>query len=372
MNANSPAPNPLSAASEEAEADGLPMAWLLGLFLGWAAIVALGLIQSRLALQAIGAPFAWRTHLPPRVLDLVVGGVYLPVLLWLVRRRSRGGALAQAGILLLATAVFVGLRGALSVPLERAFLGPNVVFHGSRVGKGIGELLAYGLLAGGTWALELRRRLLARETQAAQLQARLSQARMDALASQLRPHFLFNTLNAISVLMHRDPAAADRMLTGLSELLRASLRAPSSHEIPLGEEVALLDRYVEIMRARYGPRLVVSRDVPPALAEARVPSFVLQPLVENALEHGVARRAGAGRVEVAAEADGGTLRLTVTDDGPGLAPARATDGSEGVGLGNTRLRLEQLYGTEGRLSLEPAPGGGTRAVVEIPLRGAPR
>jgi LytS/YehU family sensor histidine kinase len=242
-----------------------------------------------------------------------------------------------------------------------------VRFHGSRAAKGIGELLTFGIMAGGAYALEFRRRLRERESQALQLQTRLAEARLDALSSQLHPHFLFNTLTALSVLIHRDPAAADLMLTRLADLLRATLRAPAAHQVPLGEEMELLGRYLDIMRVRYGPRLTVETRVPDELADALVPPFLLQPLVENALEHGVARRAGAGRVEVAAEAVGGRVRLSVTDDGPG-GDSDPLAGGEGIGLSNTRARLEQLYGAEQRLVLERVPGVGTRAMVEIPLR----
>jgi sensor histidine kinase YesM len=167
--------------------------------------------------------------------------------------------------------------------------------------------------------------------------------------------------------MHRDARAADLMLTRLAELLRATLQAPAAHEIPLRDEAALLGRYLEIMRVRHGPRLTVHEAFPAELGDALVPPFLLQPLVENALEHGIARRAGAGRVEIAAVAADGRLRLSVTDDGPGLGNGSGR-WSEGVGLSNTRRRLEQLHGAAGSLALEPAEGGGTRATIELPLR----
>jgi len=158
------------------------------------------------------------------------------------------------------------------------------------------------------------------------------------------------------------------MLTRLAELLRATLQAPATHEIPLREEARLLTRYLEIMRVRHGPRLTVRERFPAELGDAMVPAFLLQPLVENALEHGIAARAGAGTVEIAAEPAAGRLRLSVTDDGAGLVHGLAP--AEGVGLANTRRRLEQLYGDDWRLALEPADGAGTRAVVELPLRRA--
>lgn len=207
-----------------------------------------------------------------------------------------------------------------------------------------------------------------------QLEAQLSDAQLRALRAQLHPHFLFNTLNAITTLIHRDPDAADTMVTRLGELLRLALRADPSHETTLGEEVALLEHYLAIMRVRFADQLSVTCTVPPGLKGALVPSFVLQPLVENALEHGVARLDGPGRVAIEAEQAGDTLAITVTDNGmladrPLRGRERPDDGSDGgIGLANTRQRLEALYGARGQLELRPAPGGGTQARLTVPLR----
>ena len=140
-------------------------------------------------------------------------------------------------------------------------------------------------------------------------------------------------------------------------------------EVRLGDELAWLEHYLDIMRVRFGPRLSIETAVPPDLAGCRVPSFILQPLVENALEHGVAQRSGPGSVRITARADGSRLRIEIVDDGPGPASAGAI--ADGIGLENTRRRLEQLYGANQRLSLETAPGGGGRTVFEIPLAAAP-
>jgi sensor histidine kinase YesM len=358
---------PTSSMGNDAAERGSAVRWLGGLFAAWVAIVALGTVQAALGMQAMGAEMRWRWLLPPRALDLALGALFLPILLRLARRPPRrGGWVAHALVLVAAAAAFALAKTAGGAYLERLLL-PGLFFHGSRVSKGIGEFFSFALLAGGVYALEMRRRLLHGERQALRLQARLSEARLDALASQLRPHFLFNTLNAISVLMHRDTRAADLMLTRLADLLRATLRTPGTREVPLRAEMDLLRRYLDIMRVRFGPRLGVEEAVPAELEDALVPPFLLQPLVENALEHGIERRSGAGRVRIAAEAVEGRLRLTVWDDGPGVGPAR----DEGVGLSNTRRRLEQMYGGAGRLELASEAGEGTRAAVELPLRRAP-
>jgi two-component system, LytTR family, sensor kinase len=220
-------------------------------------------------------------------------------------------------------------------------------------------------------AVRFYREARERERTALQLRQRLSQAQLEALKSQLQPHFLFNALNGVTALMHWDVAAADEMLTQLADLLRETLRHPGTHEIPLTEELALLDRYLGVVRVRFHDRLTVRCDIEPAVGDALVPHFLLQPLVENALEHGIAQRPGPGCVDIAARRDGNTLRITVVDDGPGLAGDLAsghTNGNgNGVGLTNARARLAELYGDNQTLTLEPvSAAGGARATVTLP------
>lgn len=219
------------------------------------------------------------------------------------------------------------------------------------------------------------RRWQEREQLAAELRTRLSEAQLEVLKAQLRPHFLFNTLNSISTLVHSDPASADQMVVQLADLLRASLETSGKHEIPLAEELSLLERYVGIMRVRHEDRLSVAIRATPRARAALVPHFILQPLVENAIEHGIARRAGDGRIVIEATDIGDTLQLRVGDDGTGFHQC-ADNGSspeEGVGLGNTRLRLHQLYGDAQSFTIECVKTGGTLVTVTIPLRqSAPR
>jgi two-component system, LytTR family, sensor kinase len=190
---------------------------------------------------------------------------------------------------------------------------------------------------------------------AARLRARLAEARLEALRGQLQPHFLFNTLNSISSLMYKDPAAADTMMARLAELLRASLRAEQRREIPLAEELALVEQYLAIERVRFEDRLAVSVDVAADAVDARIPPFLLQPLVENALRHALT---AGGHLQLEARLVDGELRVTIADDGPGLASAH-----EGVGLANTRARLAELYGARGRLELVSERGVVATVVV---------
>jgi len=204
-----------------------------------------------------------------------------------------------------------------------------------------------------------------RETQAARLAAQLSEARLGALRMQLNPHFLFNSLNAITVLVRdNNTAAASRMLELLSDVLRQVLETGGSHETALAREVEFLERYLAIEQVRFSDRLRPRIAIDPAIARAAVPRFLLQPLVENALRHGIARRAVSGVVEVSGRREGGRLILTVRDDGPGLPSAAAA--GMGVGLSNTRARLEALYGGNASLDVVNAEGGGVIATVSLP------
>jgi two-component system LytT family sensor kinase len=209
----------------------------------------------------------------------------------------------------------------------------------------------------------LRDQVRARE--AATLQAQLAEARLDALRMQLNPHFLFNTLHAVSALVERDPSGVRKMIARLSELLRQTMeRGPN--EVPLRDELALLRRYVEIMEIRFQGRLRVATEIADETLDALVPNLVLQPIVENALEHGAARAEGEGRIEIGARRTGERIVLTVRDNGPGVSASA----SSGVGLANTRARLAQLYGDEATLTLTTAPDGGALAEIALPFHTA--
>ncbi|HVS38146.1 MAG TPA: histidine kinase [Gemmataceae bacterium] len=203
-----------------------------------------------------------------------------------------------------------------------------------------------------------------RELHAVQLETGLAQARLQLLKNQLQPHFLFNTLNAVSSLIHSDVEAADRMVARLGDLLRLSLEDFGLQEAPLARELEVVRSYLAIEQIRLGARLAVRLDVAPDAAEASAPTFLLQPLVENAIRHGVAPRSGPGCVEVRAWRDEDRLLLEVRDNGPGIT----CEPDGGVGLSNTRARLLHLYGTQQRLDLSNDPCGGCVARITLPFR----
>jgi two-component system, LytTR family, sensor kinase len=226
------------------------------------------------------------------------------------------------------------------------------------------NLLVYWAIIGATQGLAYYRKLEERELKAAQLETRLAQAQLQVLKIQLQPHFLFNTLHAISALVQKDPDAADHTIALLSDLLRLTLETGSEQEVSLQRELDFVERYLEIEQTRFGDRLTVRLEIADDVRDARVPSFVLQPLVENAIRHGIAPRSEGGSIEIIALRRDGELTMLVQDNGQGFA---GTAIREGLGLRNTRARLEQLYGAGDRLILTQAPTGGTVVTLNIPF-----
>jgi two-component system LytT family sensor kinase len=229
------------------------------------------------------------------------------------------------------------------------------------------ELLIYTAAAGTGAALVLHRRYRDRELATVRLEAELSAARLDALRGQLQPHFLFNSLHSIASLARAgDNAGVVRLIAGFSDILRHLLSAGDRH-LPLKAELELVERYLEIQRVRFADRLQVSIDLDPAAAEARVPLLIVQPLVENALRHGLAARVEPGAVHVHAWRDNGATRIDVDDTGVGLPAGWSLASTGGTGLRNLASRLEAEFGGSASLHVIPRPDGGVRATVRVPF-----
>jgi sensor histidine kinase YesM len=228
------------------------------------------------------------------------------------------------------------------------------------------NLLIYWVIVLAQHAFAYYDKLRERELHTVELEARLTEARMQALQMQLNPHFLFNTLNAISTLVHRSPAAADRMISQLSELLRYTLESTTAQEVSLRQELDFLDRYLEIQQARFGERLTVRHEIAAETLEAQVPNLILQPLVENAIEHGTAPHARPGEIVLCARRHEGRLELQVQDNGDGLPKNEPV--KESIGLSNTRARLQQLYGEQQQIKLKNGSAGGLTVQITIPWR----
>jgi two-component sensor histidine kinase len=356
--------------AKAAERPSNRMLWLVG-FGAWTALALLAMTQSALSLAYRGQPVQWPRLLAAGLLDWYTCALFIPPLLWLVRRKplERATWPTRLPIYFATTLGFAIAKYALTVPLVRRIFGAQRTLGSVLAGNMISEMMIFWAVVGVLHAVEFYRRFREREAQAMSLRAQLGESQLAALRAQLHPHFLFNALNAATTLVHRDANAADAMLTQLGDLLRHALRSDARHETSLREELELLDRYLSIMRTRFGEQLTVQRQIPAALGEALVPTFVLQPLVENALEHGVSRLEGVGCVEIEAARDGESLVLAVRDNGTGES-STSRDGL-GIGLANTRARLAALYGESAELRLTPRANGGMEATLRLPLRLAP-
>jgi LytS/YehU family sensor histidine kinase len=227
------------------------------------------------------------------------------------------------------------------------------------------NLLIYWVIISVGYAFDYYRKFNERELRTAELEKRLTEARLQALQMQLNPHFLFNTLHAISSLMHRDVEAADKMLVRLSDLLRRALESTDTQEVTLREELDFLSRYAEIEQTRFGHRLRIEMNIAPDTLEALVPNLILQPLLENAIRHGVEPHAREGKIAVNVRREGDVVRLEVQDNGGGLPNGKLV---EGIGLSNTRARLKQLYGAQHVFEIGNTPDGGALISATIPFR----
>jgi two-component system, LytTR family, sensor kinase len=230
------------------------------------------------------------------------------------------------------------------------------------------DFLIYWVVVGSYYAFYYYQLAIERELAASHLRATLTESRLQALRAQLNPHFLFNTLNAISVMaMQGDHRAVVNTIGRLGELLRVSLDDRLPQRLPLAAELEFLGGYLDIQRVRFADRLTIEQEVPPDTLQALVPSLILQPLVENAISHGVATRQGAGRIAISAAREETSLRLSVSDTGTGFVWPAESSRSRGIGLTNTRERLVQLYGSASRMECGVGPHGGGLVVISIPF-----
>jgi two-component system LytT family sensor kinase len=228
------------------------------------------------------------------------------------------------------------------------------------------SVFAYWPVIGLAHLIVYRQKYLDRELRSAHLQTKLAEAQLRALKMQIHPHFLFNTLHSISSLMHTDVSAADKMLSRLSDLLRLGLEGADTQECPLRQELKFLDSYLHIEQVRFSDRLSVSMEIDPDTYDATVPYMILQPLVENAVRHGVSKLTKEGKIRIRANRENGWLRLAVQDNGPGFSLAEEGEGG-GLGLSNTRERMEKLYGERQSFSVQRLSEGGVEVCVLVPF-----
>jgi len=343
--------------------------WLLG-FGFWTLIGLSFAFQFYISSAKAGLEVTWKQAVSYALGDWYVFAVLSIPVIWLARRFDFEAGNRRRS---LAVHVPASLSFSLAYMVLRALVGRwqseasfTEAFQPLLVKTWHFNLLIYWVIVAVSFAFNYYRKYRERELRAVELEKQLAQARLQALQMQLNPHFLFNTLHSVSSLMHQDTEAADRMIVRLSDLLRAALESSDTQEVTLRQELGLLERYLEIEQIRFGSRLTVKLDIAPDTLDARVPNLILQPLVENAIRHGIEPHAKPGRIGLRALRAAGRLTLEVCDNGGGLrkdGPAK-----EGVGLSNTRARLRSLYGEAHDFELCDAPGSGLLVRLTLPYQ----
>ncbi|MBM3880602.1 MAG: sensor histidine kinase [Verrucomicrobia bacterium] len=351
-----------------------------GLFIGFWTVIGLSFASQFYLSSAL---FGYYTVTWSQAIGITLGDWYVWALLslaivWFARRfplqRRHWAKLAviHTAASLLVCVAYVLIRAGVG-QLQSPWLGMTTTFWGTAerlfLKNTFLNLLIYWIIVSVSLGFDYYRKFRDREVRTADLERRLAEAKLMALQMQLNPHFLFNTLHTISALVHKDVEAADRMIARLSELLRLALENTNANEVPLAQELDFLRRYLEIEQTRFGDRLSVKLEVAPDTLAAQVPNLVLQPLVENAIRHGLEPHRRPGCIQLRAERKGDQLELEVRDNGGGLAPGKPFQA--GVGLANTQARLEHLYGRGQRCELRAAVGGGLVVSLRLPYRVGP-
>ena len=349
------------------------LVWLLS-FASWTAIGFLFVILRYGWMRETNMPVNFRSILFIPLLNCWIGAVCTPGVYWLAHRfpieRSNWRTRVPLHIIgsLLFTVVHVAARIALApVKGEHGEVLPPTLMLGWQLFLAFtydDALTTYWPILILVQMLDFHRRSRQKELQAVQLEAKLARAHLQALKSQLQPHFLFNTLNSISALMHIDVRAADRMISELSDLMRLTLETGDVQESTVREELEFVQGYLRIEQTRFSDRLSVEYRIDPSTYDAMVPHMLLQPLVENAVRHGIAKRAQDGRIEIGIKRLHDQLVISIKDNGSGFDLQQIPN--SGLGLKNSRERLRQLYGEGQQLSAVPVPGGGVEVRVLIP------
>lgn len=344
---------------------GRPLKMAAAILAGWTFFHLFFLTEDAIRSDLRQIPFAYDQAAIANAITVIIWMLLTPFFVYAVSRIDlpRHWTLGRTLLIVLAVVIFALVRSAIGGAAGLAFEGMPVT----------GQELSRAFMArlfGNTFSAACCAALLllidyrgaARERE--QLHAKLTEANLAQLKAQLRPHFLFNTLNTIATLVHTDPQTADEMITSLSELLRASFELGDRQEITLGEELGFVRSYLAIQEARFRDRLAVEIDVDDAVLRSSVPTFFLQPLVENAIQHSIAPRRHGGKLTLRARRERGTLRIDVRDDGTGFDATRV---GAGVGLSNTLARLQALYGSAQQVDFRKDADGFTIA-IHIPMR----
>jgi len=348
------------------------------IFLLWTAFSVAMAIQAHYSQNAMGYPLTWARAFRSECSYGYLWALLTPLILWIARKSESLLWYQAVPIHALVCVVFSAAQKTMWVLLVPP-LRPSYQLHDFAgwvraviVTMDYGVML-YVIVLLIYYAAEYHTRYQAGRVKASQLETRLAQAQLQALKMQLHPHFLFNTLNSISTLVQEDPEAAESMVARLSELLRMPLENTGAQLVPLATEVQFLERYLEIEQIRFEGRLRVRFEIDPQTLDAQVPNLILQPLVENAIRHGIAHGSRAGSVEIRSGLAEGRLLLQIIDDGIGLRTELTKGRSgQGVGLSNTRARLEGIYGKAHNFVLRNTSKGGVEAAITIPFERPPQ
>ena len=335
----------------------------LAVLAGWTLLAVVFAVSSSLTYALTYQPPRWGLTLSMALTEWYVWAVLTPLVAWLARRllltRSawvrRALILAAVGLPVAILKVSLTRMARNAMGVHQYFLLSNLTTH---------YLIYWGIIAV-VHVHAYYRGERERELRALHAEARLADARLQLLSMQLHPHFLFNTLNAIAELVHESPATAERMITGLSQLLRETLDSGGVDLVRLDRELELTSKYLDIQHARFGDRLSARVERPDDTTAALVPIFILQPLVENSIKHGIGAHRFAGSIIIRARRDADRLIIEVEDDGPGIDPAAIRDG---IGLSNIRERLKAVYGDTHVFDIASRPAGGTRVQIVVPFQ----
>jgi two-component system LytT family sensor kinase len=343
----------------------------------WGGMGLFDATQTVVTMRAEGMHHAWVQLYVTQVLWWLPWALATPLILWLgsryplVHGKSFTPWLRHAGAWATISVASAGWSAGLEVllnpwsPMWES--GPLLELWQKKIyNQLLSSLILYGCIVLVGWMLDSRERLARQQMEAARLSEQLTKAHLNALRHQIEPHFLFNALNAIAGLVREGKNdGAVEMIAGLSEFLRHVLKDPGRQEVPLEEELEFVEKYLEIQKARFADRLQVRIDVAKELGGARVPSLILQPIVENAVKHGIARRAQGGTIEISAVRVNGRLTLNVYNDGPGL-PADWEKKRAAIGVSNVRERLQSLYGDASELQMANEDGRGVKVTISVP------
>jgi len=346
--------------------------WLVG-FVLWTLLAFLSAAGAHVYFSSMGTPIGWAQLLAWNVTISFIWSLLTPIIYELSRRYTFDRASWKRSLPLhIVASVALAFLGALTLVAVNPFITwtkePAVPFFAHVLSRTFMDIQRYWYVLLITQAIAYYGKYQERQLLSSQLEAQLANAQLEVLKIQLEPHFLFNTLNSIAALARHDGEAAEHMTLQLADLLRMSLDGVGVHEVPLHQELTFLQKYMDIQLVRFQDRLTVETDIDPRTLDTMVPNLILQPIVENAIRHGIGPRRTPGTVRIATWRDRDDVWMEIRDNGVGLSGGRGIRPREGVGLTNTRGRLRQLYNDDHAMVLEDAPSGGCTVKIRVPYR----